>query len=81
MDPSLWEPVVDPETGEEKTFQGWVDPNLQPAPGSTPFPDCYLDEFTNAAAARRPGRPAPRPPRRLPPRSRSSRRPPPASRS
>lgn len=42
-DAALNEPVVDPETGEEKTFTGWRDPNFEPAPGSTPFPDCYLD--------------------------------------
>jgi plastocyanin/mono/diheme cytochrome c family protein len=42
-DPSLNEPVIDPETGEEKTFTGWRDPNYAPAPGATPFPDCYLD--------------------------------------
>jgi mono/diheme cytochrome c family protein/plastocyanin len=35
-DPELNEP-----TGEH--FRGWVDPNYQPEPGSTPFPDCYLD--------------------------------------
>jgi mono/diheme cytochrome c family protein/plastocyanin len=50
MDPSLWEPVIDPKTGEEETFTGWVDPNYQPAPGSTPFPDCYLDEFKSSPA-------------------------------
>ncbi len=33
-DPSLNEP-----TGQ--TFHGWVDPNFKPAPGSTPFPDCW----------------------------------------
>ena len=42
-DPSLNEPVIDPATGEEKTFTGWRDPNWTPEPGSTPFPDCYLD--------------------------------------
>ena len=26
-------------TGEH--FRGWVDPNWEPAPGSTPFPDCW----------------------------------------
>ena len=29
MDPGLFEPVMDPATGEEKTFEGWVDPELQ----------------------------------------------------
>ena len=42
-DPSLNEPVTDPETGEEMTFEGWRDPNYAPAPGSTPFPACWLD--------------------------------------
>jgi mono/diheme cytochrome c family protein/plastocyanin len=45
MDPSLFEPVVDPETGEEQTFEGWVDPNWLPEPGSTPYPACWQDEF------------------------------------
>ncbi len=49
LDPSLAEPVIDPETGEEETFTGWVDPNFKPGPDATPFPDCYLDEFTNAS--------------------------------
>jgi mono/diheme cytochrome c family protein/plastocyanin len=43
MDPSLFEPVVDPVTGEEKTFEGWVDPAYAPEPGATPFPDCWVD--------------------------------------
>jgi mono/diheme cytochrome c family protein/plastocyanin len=51
LDPSLNEPVVDPATGKEKTFQGWVDPNYKPAPGATPFPDCWTQEFSNAAAS------------------------------
>jgi mono/diheme cytochrome c family protein/plastocyanin len=42
-DPELNEPVTDPATGKVKTFHGWVDPNFKPAPGSTPYPDCYLD--------------------------------------
>ena len=49
LDPSLAEPVIDPETGEEETFTGWVDPNFKPGPNATPFPDCYLDEFKNAS--------------------------------
>jgi mono/diheme cytochrome c family protein/plastocyanin len=48
-DPSTLEPAVDPATGQEKTFKGWVDPNYQPAPGSTPYPDCYLDALTGGA--------------------------------
>jgi mono/diheme cytochrome c family protein/plastocyanin len=51
LDPSLNEPVIDPKTGKEKTFTGWVDPNYKPAPGATPFPDCWSDEFTKASAA------------------------------
>jgi mono/diheme cytochrome c family protein/plastocyanin len=50
MDPGLFEPVIDPTTGEEETFQGWVDPNYVPAPGSTPFPACWSDEFTKTPA-------------------------------
>ena len=46
MDPSLWEPVKDETTGEEKTFEGWVDPNYLPEPGATPYPACWTDEFT-----------------------------------
>ena len=42
-DPALNEPVVDPSTGQEKTFQGWRDPNYKPAPGATPYPDCWLN--------------------------------------
>ena len=61
-DPELLEPEVDPLTGQVKTFKGWVDPNYKPAPGATPFPACWHDEFTNAGAVRvarsprRPGR-------------------------
>jgi plastocyanin/mono/diheme cytochrome c family protein len=42
-DPSTNEPIIDPATGEPKTFTGWRDPNYKPAPGATPFPDCYLN--------------------------------------
>jgi mono/diheme cytochrome c family protein/plastocyanin len=49
-DPSLNEPIVDPATGQEKTFHGWVDPNFKPAPGSTPYPDCYLDALTGGGS-------------------------------
>jgi mono/diheme cytochrome c family protein/plastocyanin len=49
--PDTLEPEVDPATGQEKTFKGWVDPNYQPAPGSTPFPDCYLDALTGGGAS------------------------------
>ena len=50
-DPELGTPEVDPITGKVKTFQGWVDLNYQPAPGSTPYPACWTDEFTQASAA------------------------------
>jgi mono/diheme cytochrome c family protein/plastocyanin len=49
-DPSLNEPVIDPATGKAKTFTGWVDPNYQPAPGSTPYPACWKTEFSSSAA-------------------------------
>ena len=45
-DPSLNEPVIDPATGQEKTFKGWRDPNYKPEANATPFPDCYLDALT-----------------------------------
>ena len=47
--PDTLEPEIDQATGKEKTFKGWVDPNYQPAPGSTPYPDCYLDALTGGA--------------------------------
>jgi mono/diheme cytochrome c family protein/plastocyanin len=48
-DPSTNEPIIDPATGKVETFTGWRDPNFQPAPGATPFPDCYLDALTGGA--------------------------------
>ncbi len=56
LDPLLFEPVVDPTTGKPKTFEGWVDPNYKPAPGATPYPACWTDEFSQPAAS---GSPAP----------------------
>jgi mono/diheme cytochrome c family protein/plastocyanin len=44
-DAELLEPEHDPITGEVRTFRGWVDPNYAPAPGATPYPDCWTDEF------------------------------------
>ena len=44
-DPALNEPKLDPITDEVKTFNGWVDVNYKPAPGATPFPACWSDEF------------------------------------
>ena len=64
-DPELLTPEKDPVTGEIKTFTGWRDPNYTPAPDATPFPACYLDEFTSAAPSASgsgdasPSRPAP----------------------
>jgi plastocyanin len=50
-DEHLLDPVIDPVTGEVKTFTGWRDPNYQPEPGATPYPDCWQDEFTGGAGA------------------------------
>lgn len=50
-DPDLNEPVIDPATGEEKTFTGWRDPNYKPDPGATPYPDCYLQALGGGAGA------------------------------
>jgi plastocyanin/mono/diheme cytochrome c family protein len=50
-DPSLNEPIIDPATRQPKTFTPWRDPNFKPAPGATPFPDCYLDALTGGAGA------------------------------
>ena len=61
-DPSLNEPVVDPSTGKVKTFHGWVDPNYKPAPGSTPFPDCYLNALKGSPAPSASGAAASLPP-------------------
>ena len=52
-DPSLGEPKIDPQTNEVRTFTGWVDVNYKPAPGSTPYPACWSDEF--AAPSGSPG--------------------------
>lgn len=45
-DPSTLEPITD-ASGKEETFTGWRDPNFKPAPGATPFPDCWTDAFNN----------------------------------
>jgi mono/diheme cytochrome c family protein/plastocyanin len=50
-DPSTNEPVIDPATGKVKTFTPWRDPNYKPAPGATPYPDCYLNALTGGAGA------------------------------
>ncbi len=64
-DPELNEPVTDPVTGEVKTFHGWVDPNFKPEPGSTPYPDCYLDAIGGGSPS--PGTGSPSPASTLPP--------------
>jgi plastocyanin len=50
-DEHLLDPVIDPTTGDPKTFTGWRDPNYKPDPGATPFPDCWTDELTGGAGA------------------------------
>jgi mono/diheme cytochrome c family protein/plastocyanin len=59
-DPELGEPRHDPVTGEVRTFKGWVDPNYKPAPGATPYPACWQDEFaTPSGSPGASGAPAP----------------------
>jgi mono/diheme cytochrome c family protein/plastocyanin len=48
-DPSTNEPIIDPSTGKPETFVGWNDPNYKPAPGATPFPDCYLNALAGGS--------------------------------
>lgn len=50
-DASLFEPEIDPITGQVKTFKGWVDPNYKPDAGATPYPDCWKDEFSSNESA------------------------------
>ena len=50
-DEHLLDPKVNPMTGEVETFKGWRDPNYKPAPGATPYPDCWKSEFTSGASA------------------------------
>jgi mono/diheme cytochrome c family protein/plastocyanin len=57
-DPELGEPKHDPVTGEVQTFTGWVDPDYKPAPGATPYPACWSDEFAAPASAAPSGEPA-----------------------
>jgi len=49
-DPSTDEPIIDPTTGQEETFTGWVDPNYKPAPDATPFPACWTNAFANTSS-------------------------------
>ncbi len=51
LDPALFEPMVDPVTKEELTFEGWVDPAYRPEAGATPYPDCWSDEFSSPTSA------------------------------
>jgi mono/diheme cytochrome c family protein/plastocyanin len=50
-DPSLNEPIIDPATGEPKTFPGWRDPNYKPDPGATPYPACWTDALGGGGGA------------------------------
>jgi mono/diheme cytochrome c family protein/plastocyanin len=50
-DPELLDPKIDPITGEVRTFNGWVDKNYAPAPGATPYPACWADEFAAPSAS------------------------------
>jgi mono/diheme cytochrome c family protein/plastocyanin len=50
-DPALNEPKIDPITHQVETFKGWLDPTYKPAPGATPFPACWKDEFAAPAAS------------------------------
>ena len=46
-DPELFEPEIDPATGEQETFRGWRDENFKPDPNATPVPECWSDAFAN----------------------------------
>jgi mono/diheme cytochrome c family protein/plastocyanin len=50
-DEHLLDPKVDPMTGEVMTFTGWRDPNYEPAPEATPYPDCWKDSFASGDGA------------------------------
>jgi mono/diheme cytochrome c family protein/plastocyanin len=50
-DEHLLDPKVDPITGKVETFKGWRDPNYEPAPEATPYPDCWKDEFASGGGA------------------------------
>ena len=54
-DPATNEPVIDPATGEPKTFTPWRDKNYKPAAGSSPFPDCWTDALAGAGGSAAPG--------------------------
>ena len=66
MDPALFEPVIDPITGKEVTFKGWVDPAYKPAPGRHAVPGLLVGRVRcpggdgrsgSLRVARRPRRP------------------------
>jgi mono/diheme cytochrome c family protein/plastocyanin len=57
-DPELFEPKLDPISGEVETFNGWVDVDYKPAPGATPFPACWSKEFETSASPGPSGSPA-----------------------
>ena len=50
-DEHLLDPKKDPITGKVLTFTGWRDPNYKPAPGATPYPDCWKNEFSSGSSA------------------------------
>src|SRR3954471_4015136 len=50
-DAELQEPKLDPVTGQVQTFKGWRDVDYKPAPGATPYPACWADEFKTSSAA------------------------------
>ena len=54
LDPGLFEPVIDPVTGKEVTFEGWVDPAYKHEPGATPYPACWSDEYGAPASTTAP---------------------------
>ena len=59
--PDLHDPRPVPRRAEDatrspnkvKTFNGWRDVNYKPAPGATPFPACWSDEFKTHRPRRR----------------------------
>jgi mono/diheme cytochrome c family protein/plastocyanin len=53
-DEHLLDPKVDPVTGEVMTFTGWRDPTYEPAPGATPYPDCWKDSFATSGGSAAP---------------------------
>ena len=50
-DEHLLDPKKDPITGQVLTFTGWRDPNYKPAPGATPYPDCWKDTFASGSSS------------------------------